>query len=341
MERKVCGEGAYGKVYNIGHGKAQKSFQNLCSLVQEYVALRYVKGWKHVLQGYDANFSKKTLDMDLCDNSLRGYMDSTKEPSIGVKMTLFKDILTGLLQLHKNGIIHADLKPGNILIKDHRALLGDLGFVNIQKYARVYNTARNYRDPAKKADYGHDLFSLGIVLAEILLWRRVNKKKLDHEIKKIEDEKMVKLIKLLVSEDRKKRPNIEEIFKHYLNEDVPEIYVNDKPQHNIKFDKEWAESIKEYMRKHCQAFYIRRGLTGYKALLTFLSCNKTDSSLIPLYVPCTIMILSSIFGQSGYTEEEVFKSCHRRGFKEKDVLSAIKDLCDNAHFVNILFMKSK
>ena len=39
----------------------------------------------------------------------------------------FKDIAAGLAHMHRNHIIHCDLKPGNILFEMARALISDLG----------------------------------------------------------------------------------------------------------------------------------------------------------------------------------------------------------------------
>jgi len=39
-----------------------------------------------------------------------------------------KDLLTGFMDLLKNGIIHRDLKPENILIKGNQHKLADFGF---------------------------------------------------------------------------------------------------------------------------------------------------------------------------------------------------------------------
>ena len=46
-----------------------------------------------------------------------------------------EDLLTGFLELLKNGIIHRDLKPENILIGGGKYKLADFGFAkNISNY---------------------------------------------------------------------------------------------------------------------------------------------------------------------------------------------------------------
>jgi HD superfamily phosphohydrolase len=43
-------------------------------------------------------------------------------------ITYFRDLLSGLSFLHEQGIIHCDIKPGNLLVTEGRALVADLGY---------------------------------------------------------------------------------------------------------------------------------------------------------------------------------------------------------------------
>lgn len=43
-------------------------------------------------------------------------------------INVLKDLLTGFMDLLKNGIIHRDLKPENILIGGNKHKLADFGF---------------------------------------------------------------------------------------------------------------------------------------------------------------------------------------------------------------------
>ena len=43
-------------------------------------------------------------------------------------MAILKDLLTGFIELLKNGVIHRDLKPENILVKGAIYKLADFGF---------------------------------------------------------------------------------------------------------------------------------------------------------------------------------------------------------------------
>jgi len=336
---RFLGEGAYGQVLDIGNGQAQKSFERLPSLVQEYVAMRYTKGWPNTLQTTGADFYHKTLNTELCDTSLRVYIEKHKEPSKKTKYAIFYDIIVALYRFHFYNIIHADLKPGNILMKEGHAYIGDLGFVSISKYAKVKYTARPYRDPYHKADHGHDLYSLGIVLAEILLWKRVDHKKITEEIKSL-DKKEIDVILALMDANRENRPTVAALFKYLYNEEPPVLTPKEKfDPESVDIDHRWRKKLERYIVKTCEAFDIKRSRIGYHAILAYLDEHKISSTYYHLYVPCMLMILSSVFGKSGYTEKQVYYVCKRKGFTKDDVLDALTRLCNNRTFVNMLFLE--
>lgn len=95
-----------------------------------------------------------------------------------------KKIVEGISLLHKNNIIHQDIKPANIMLEDDKVTLIDLGIArfleeNFKKYKTI-KAPYAYMSPEKlnlvangdfikrlSVTFSSDLFSLGLVLLEM------------------------------------------------------------------------------------------------------------------------------------------------------------------------------
>jgi len=90
-------------------------------------------------------------------------------------------LLRGLVKAHDAGIIHRDIKPENVMLVDGRAILMDFGIAKLGSddistgMGRVVGSLA-YMSPEQarggKVDYRTDLWSLGIVMYELLVGRR-------------------------------------------------------------------------------------------------------------------------------------------------------------------------
>lgn len=91
---------------------------------------------------------------------------------------IMRQLISGVIEAHKNGVIHRDLKPQNILITDSGVLkIGDFGIAMVQSFAQVTESTTimgslHYLAPeivrGEKATPQSDIYALGIIFYELL-----------------------------------------------------------------------------------------------------------------------------------------------------------------------------
>ena len=99
-------------------------------------------------------------------------------------LAIVEQALAGLAAAHKHGLVHRDIKPGNILLdrKHHRALLADFGLVKSLASPKSGKTATgvimgtvDYISPEQgrglAVDGRSDLYSMGVLLFQMLSGR--------------------------------------------------------------------------------------------------------------------------------------------------------------------------
>eukprot|EP00771_Trimastix_marina_P003291 gnl/Trimastix_PCT/4524.p1 GENE.gnl/Trimastix_PCT/4524~~gnl/Trimastix_PCT/4524.p1 ORF type:complete len:465 (+),score=97.74 gnl/Trimastix_PCT/4524:123-1517(+) len=191
--RKI-GRGAYGVVYRAEdresgtivalkksfdafscHTDAQRSYREVMFLVgmqhRNVIRLRRIMRAKNDLDLY--------LIFDFMDADLNLAIRSQILQDKHIKYLLYQ-LLRGLHYIHRGGLLHRDLKPGNLLITSDCALkLGDFGLARLvtEETNSItmtdYVSTRWYRAPellvgAAQYSYGVDMWSVGCILAEML-----------------------------------------------------------------------------------------------------------------------------------------------------------------------------
>ena len=216
----LLGQGSYGSVYKVYHKFEKKMYAlkkifitedliedkfDIFREVQIYANLehqnivKYYSSWVDIdvtsiseynkMIGEDEDGSETItklcpilfIQMELCDTTLKEYMLSTMEDDcINIRINYFKQIIDGIEYLHKNNIMHRDLKPDNIFIVNGIIKIGDFGLctnnVNYEKLAICSMSddvgTSIYASPEiKSGHYGYevDIYSMGIILLELLL----------------------------------------------------------------------------------------------------------------------------------------------------------------------------
>jgi serine/threonine protein kinase len=117
------------------------------------------------------------LVMELADGSLENYLEKLDNPLLSAKERnlIVKSILDGLQYIHCRGIVHSDLKPGNILKVGNVWKLADFGIariLNAKTSTRTANINGTFLFIPPEAVEGiispaWDIWSLGILLSRL------------------------------------------------------------------------------------------------------------------------------------------------------------------------------
>ena len=144
--KKIIGEGAFGTVYKAIKESTDQIFAvkqisrerlglNLKYIKTEKMIMRMIKH-PNILHMYDYKQSKNNyyLIIDYCDGGdFHNYIK--KEKGLGEQKSIFylMQIMNGFKELHRHQIMHRDFKPANVMLKDGRAVIGDLGLAKYGK----------------------------------------------------------------------------------------------------------------------------------------------------------------------------------------------------------------
>lgn len=113
--------------------------------------------------------------------SLQKMISSSEKFSTPEVIDLMCQVCSALDYAHKNGIVHRDMKPGNILLdKERKPYICDFGVARVETSTLTQSGTAvgtpSYMSPeqvmGKKVDKRSDIFSLGCILYEILTGRR-------------------------------------------------------------------------------------------------------------------------------------------------------------------------
>src|SRR5262245_39674648 len=116
--------------------------------------------------------------------SLAQYLARGNRPTIDQSLAIIDEVLSGLVAAHRLGLVHRDIKPGNILLDSvhRRALLADFGLVKSLEDTATTRTSAgavlgtaDYSSPeqglGQAVDFRSDLYSSGVVLYQLLCGR--------------------------------------------------------------------------------------------------------------------------------------------------------------------------
>ena len=183
---RFLGAGAYGEVWvaidrNTGRRTAIKFYVHRGGvdwslLSREVEKLAFLFADRYVVQlidvGWDA--SPPYYVMEYLENgSLAERMQKGTIP-VAEAIALFRDITIGLVHAHDKGVLHCDLKPGNVLLdQDHRPRLADFGQARLSHeqtpaLGTLFYMAPEQADLNAVPDARWDVYALGALLYSML-----------------------------------------------------------------------------------------------------------------------------------------------------------------------------
>ena len=185
--QKFLGSGAYGEVWSAidkktGRSVAIKFYTRrsssdvklLAAEVQKLVVLaadRYVVQLLDV--GWDADPPYYVMDL-IEHGSLEQRLRGGQGMPVVEAVELFTEIATGMMHLHGKGILHCDLKPGNVLLdQDGKPRVADFGQSRLSTdetpaLGTLYYMAPEQADLKALPDAKWDVYGLGALLYSML-----------------------------------------------------------------------------------------------------------------------------------------------------------------------------
>jgi len=199
--------GRYQIIEELGHGGMGRVYKVQDTDIKEKVALKLVRpeitldketierfsnelklarriSHRNVCRMFDLGRAEGTtfITMEFVPGEdLKSFLHRAKQLSIGTAISIAKQVCEGLEEAHRLGVVHRDLKPGNIMIdKDGDAKIMDFGIARSLSGrgitgAGVLIGTPEYMSPeqveGKDTDQRSDLYSLGVILYEMVTGR--------------------------------------------------------------------------------------------------------------------------------------------------------------------------
>lgn len=181
------GSGAYGEVWsgidqNTGRRVAikfytRRSKADVALLAQEVEKLVVLAADRYVVQLLDVGWDSTPpyYVMDYIEHgSLEDRLKEQQKIPVDDAVDMFEEIATGLMHLHGKGVLHCDIKPGNILLdQDSKPRLADFGQSRLSTegtgaLGTLYYMAPEQADLDALPDAKWDVYALGALLYSML-----------------------------------------------------------------------------------------------------------------------------------------------------------------------------
>jgi non-specific serine/threonine protein kinase len=200
--------GRYQVIEELGKGGMGKVYKVFDTKIKEKIALKLIKpdiaSDRETIERFsnELRLARKVRHKNVCQmfdlgetegayfitmeyvsgEDLKNMIRMSKGMSVGAAVDIAKQVCEGLAEAHRLGVVHRDLKPGNIMIdREGDVRIMDFGVARTLKEKGVTDAGviigtPEYMSPeqveGEEIDQQADLYSLGIVLYEMVTGRR-------------------------------------------------------------------------------------------------------------------------------------------------------------------------
>nr|CAI5847544.1 unnamed protein product [Callosobruchus analis] len=267
----LIGEGSFGKVYQVKSKSdnevyAVKRLKSMISWKDKYAevknnekvgvhpnCVRFYMAWE---EGFDVY-----MLLEFCDMSLSDFSNQNSDIPEDLLMNVLYDICMALDYLHKNSLLHLDVKPGNIMMKKGHYKLGDFGIlVDLKLAPTICKSTLSDGDSKYLAlevlegvyKPSCDIFGLGISLLELAsdlelpsngpLWQQLRHEVLPQAFYDRVSLGFKVIIERMLKPQHDQRPSAEKILKFST---MRTIEKRDRKSPRIDYAAEYANDVEQ------------------------------------------------------------------------------------------------